>query len=190
MSKAFTREDDAGLDGPDLDPTEEAADDEAGKKRGAKAYITPQGYRKLQEELEHLWKVERPRVTAEVAAAAAQGDRSENAEYIYGKKRLREIDRRVRFLSKRLDALTVVTPSKEQHGKVFFGAWVTIEDEDGNPSTFRLVGGDEFDSDRGWISIDSPLARALLGKAEGEEATVVRPKGRAEVVVVKVRYEE
>ncbi len=182
MSKAFTREDDGGLDEPE-------ADEEPSAPKGAKAYITPQGYRKLQEELDHLWHVERPRVTSEVAAAAAQGDRSENAEYIYGKKRLREIDRRVRFLSKRLDALTVVTPSKEQHGKVFFGAWVTIEDEEGNEATYRIVGGDEFDSDRGWISVDSPLARALLGKAEGEEATVLRPKGKAEVVVLRVRYQ-
>ncbi len=186
MSKAFTREDDGGLDAPD---DEAETEKDASAPKGAKAYITPQGYRKLQEELEHLWKVERPRVTSEVAAAAAQGDRSENAEYIYGKKRLREIDRRVRFLSKRLDVLTIVTPSKEQHGKVFFGAWVTIEDEDGHQATYRIVGGDEFDSDHGWISVDSPLARALLGKAVGEEATVVRPKGRAEVVVVRVTYE-
>jgi transcription elongation factor GreB len=191
MSKAFTREDDAGLEEPEAEADAEPTKDANGRplKPGAKAYITPQGYRKLQDELEHLWKVERPRVTSEVAAAAAQGDRSENAEYIYGKKRLREIDRRVRFLSKRLDVLAIVTPSKEQHGKVFFGAWVTIEDEEGHEATYRIVGGDEFDSDRGWISVDSPLARALLGKAEGEEATVVRPKGRAQVVVVRVTYE-
>ncbi|MGZ3477946.1 MAG: GreA/GreB family elongation factor, partial [Polyangiales bacterium] len=109
------------------------------------------GFRKLQEELEFLWRTERPRVTAEVAAAAAQGDRSENAEYIYGKKRLREIDRRVRFLSKRLDVVQVVEPSQEQEGKVYFGAWVTIEDEDEKRATYRIVGSDEPDSAKGWI---------------------------------------
>src|SRR5690606_6254031 len=110
------------------------------------------------------WKVERPKITEEVMWAAAQGDRSENAEYIYGKKRLREIDRRIRFLTRRLDSLTVVEPSSEQEGAVRFGAWVTVEDEDGERQTWRIVGPDEFDVKAGRISVDSPLARALLGK--------------------------
>jgi transcription elongation factor GreB len=180
MSKAFVREDGDGG----------GEDDDVPVPTGKAAYITPSGYRRLQEELEHLWKVERPRVTNEVAVAAAQGDRSENAEYIYGKKRLREIDRRIRYLSKRLDALTVVAPSREQLGRVFFGAFVEIEDEEGELARYRIVGGDEFDSDKGWISVDSPLARALLGKSEGDEVTVARPKGKTEVTIVRIWYED
>src|SRR5262249_52951446 len=148
--------------------------------------ISRAGYRRLQEELEQLWKVERPRVTNEVMWAAAQGDRSENAEYIYGKRRLREIDRRIRWLSKRLDALQIVEPDKAQEGRVFFGATVALEDEDGKRSTYRIVGSDELDLKRGWISIDSPLAKALLGKSVGESALVKRPKGEVEVTVVEI----
>ena len=182
MSKAFTKESD-GEDDDDL------PDEIAGLPAGAKNYMTPQGFERLREELMTLMRKERPEVVQVVTWAAANGDRSENGDYLYGKKRLREIDRRVRFLSKRLDVLTVVTPSKAQHGKVFFGAWVTIEDEEGHQATYRIVGGDEFDSDHGWISVDSPLARALLGKGEGDEVTVVRPKGKAEVTVVRVTYQ-
>jgi transcription elongation factor GreB len=151
-------------------------------------YITPEGYRKLQEELEHLWKMERPRVTSEVSEAAALGDRSENAEYIYGKKRLREIDRRLRFLSKRLDALTVVHPSRDQEGRVHFGAWVTLEDEIGGLSEYHLVGPDEFDVEAGRISIASPMGRALMGREEGDEFVLQRPKGPATFTVVAIRY--
>src|SRR5690349_9546172 len=132
--------------------------------RLAKHYITPEGAKKLRAELEQLWTVERPRVTQEVADAAAQGDRSENAEYIYGKRRLREIDRRVRFLSKRLDDLVVVTEAPSDARRVFFGAWVTLEDEDGEEVTYRIVGPDESDVEKHWISMDAPVARALLGK--------------------------
>ncbi len=154
-------------------------------------YITPEGFERLRAELEHLWKVERPRVTEQVSAAAALGDRSENAEYIYGKKRLREIDRRVRFLSKRIDELTVVHPDPEaQGGKVFFGAWVRLEDEDGEEAIYRVVGPDEFDPKRGWISMDSPVGRALLGRVVDEEFDVVRPKGTAAYTVIEIRYEE
>ena len=134
--------------------------------------------------------MERPRVTAEVSAAAALGDRSENAEYIYGKKRLREIDKRVRFLQKRLDELTVVEASGEQRGAVFFGAWVTLEDEDGEERTYRVVGPDEFDPARGWLSMDSPIGRALIGKREGDEFEVERPRGAAAFTVVGVSYED
>src|SRR5262252_1150611 len=142
-----------------------------------KSYITPEGARKLRAELDQLWTVERPRVTQEVADAAAQGDRSENAEYIYGKRRLREIDRRVRFLSKRLDEVTVVTEPPSDPRRVFFGAYVTVEDGGGTDKTYRIVGADESDVDRGFISIDSPVARALLGKREGDEVIVRVPKG-------------
>jgi len=143
----------------------------------------------LNKELVHLWKVERPRVTREVSDAAALGDRSENAEYIYGKKRLREIDRRLRFLSKRMDVLQIIKPAPEQDGRVFFGAKVTVEDEEGEESRYQIVGPDEYDLKNGWISVDSPMAKALLGKAEGDEARVQRPKGSAMVTILEIRYD-
>jgi transcription elongation factor GreB len=152
-------------------------------------YITPEGAKKLRAELDQLWTIERPRVTQEVADAAAQGDRSENAEYIYGKRRLREIDRRVRFLSKRLDEVTVVTEPPSDPARVFFGAHVTVEDEDGARRTYRIVGGDESDVDKGWISIDSPVARACLGKRCGDATTVRAPRGEIEYTIVAVAYE-
>jgi transcription elongation factor GreB len=152
-------------------------------------YITPEGARKLRAELDQLWTIERPRVTQEVADAAAQGDRSENAEYIYGKRRLREIDRRVRFLSKRLDEVTVVTEPPTDPRRVFFGAHVTVEDEEGERRTYRIVGGDESDVDKGWISIDSPVARACLGKRRGDTVTVRAPRGEVEYAILEVKYE-
>jgi len=152
-------------------------------------YITPDGARKLRAELDQLWTVERPRVTQEVADAAAQGDRSENAEYIYGKRRLREIDRRVRFLSKRLDEVMVVTEPPTDPGRVFFGAYVTVENDGGERHTYRIVGGDESDVDKGWISIDSPVARACLGKRGDDVITVRAPKGEIEYTIVAVSYE-
>ena len=153
-------------------------------------YITPDGAKRLRDELEQLWTVERPRVTQEVSDAAAQGDRSENAEYIYGKRRLREIDRRVRFLSKWLDVVTIVNEPPADAGRVFFGAWVTIEDEDGDEAVYRIVGPDEFDTDRGWISLDSPVAKALMGKREGDEVRVHRPKGETTYTILAVSYRE
>jgi len=153
-------------------------------------YITPEGFERLRAELEHLWKVERPRVTEQVSVAAALGDRSENADYIYGKKRLREIDRRVRFLQKRTDDLIVVqTDPQAQAGKVFFGAWVRLEDEGGEETLYRVVGPDEFDPKQGFISMDSPVGAALLGRVEGEEFQVVRPKGTASYTVIEIRYD-
>ncbi len=151
-------------------------------------YITPEGAKRLRDELDYLWKVERPRVTQAVSDAAAEGDRSENAEYIYGKKRLREIDRRVRFLVKRLDALTVVDSQPERQGKIFFGAWVRLETEDGDEVVYRIVGPDEFDVARGFISMDSPVGRALLGKQDGDEVVVRRPAGAATFTVLDVSY--
>ncbi len=151
--------------------------------------ITREGYDTLERELRYLWKEERPRVTQQVSEAAAMGDRSENAEYIYGKKRLREIDRRVRFLTKRLEQLQVVYPSVKQQGKVFFGAWVQLEDEVGELKHYRLVGPDEFDLRLNKLSIDSPLARALLGKMRDDEVKVVTPTGEHWYTIAAISYQ-
>jgi transcription elongation factor GreB len=164
----------------------------AGAERGGgvrkSSYITPEGLERLQQELDFLWRVERPKVTQAVSVAAAQGDRSENADYIYGKKRLREIDRRVRFLSKRIDELVVVHPSSRPGDKVYFGAWVTLEDEEGRRLRYRLVGPDEFDVSSGLISVDSPMGRSLLGREVDDEVAVERPRGRTEYTVVAIEY--
>ncbi len=157
------------------------------------SYITAEGYRKLKEEAEWLWRVERPRVTREVAEAAAQGDRSENAEYIYGKRRLREIDRRLRWLTKRMDELTVVRPSPEQRGRAYFGAIVRVGDEAGEERSFQLVGPDESDPAAGRLSIESPLGRALVGRREGDEVRVPRPQAAAvtwEILEIRYGFEE
>lgn len=151
-------------------------------------YITRQGWEALDRELKYLWREERPKVTQAVSEAAAMGDRSENAEYIYGKKRLREIDRRVRFLTKRLEALKIVDPNPQQEGKVFFGAWVQVENDNGDLSIFRLVGPDEFEPSKKWISIDSPVARALIGKRIDDEVSVQTPNGVVNYCVVDIRY--
>jgi transcription elongation factor GreB len=153
-------------------------------------HITPEGAKRLRAELDQLWTVERPRVTQEVADAAAQGDRSENAEYIYGKRRLREIDRRVRFLSKRLDEVTIVSEPPSDPARVFFGAYVKVEDEEGEERTYRIVGADESDLEQGCISIDSPVARALLGKRRGDEVSVRVPRGEVTYSVVAVSYDK
>ncbi|MEY4512292.1 MAG: hypothetical protein RLZZ450_4414 [Pseudomonadota bacterium] len=152
-------------------------------------YITDEGYRRLSEELDRLLRVERPKIVKGVADAAAEGDRSENAEYIYGKKKLREIDKRIEFITKRVDKLHVVTDvPPDGTKKVFFGAWVELEDSDGKRITYRIVGADETDSERGFISIDSPVARALMGKSVRDEVTVRRPKGEVTFEVLSVRY--
>ncbi len=153
-------------------------------------YITPQGQKRLSDELSYLWKVKRPQVTQAVAEAAAMGDRSENAEYIYGKRQLRLIDSRMRFLTKRLNELVVVDRQPDDTSKIFFGAWVGLEDSDGNLFRYRIVGPDEFDPESGFISIDSPMAKALLRKTEGEEVVVDRLHGTVAFVVTSVCYEE
>ena len=153
-------------------------------------FITAQGQRRLADELKHLWKVKRPEVTRKVSEAAAQGDRSENAEYIYGKKQLREIDSRIQFLSKRLDELVVVDRVPPDRSRVFFGAWVTVEDDDGEEHRYRIVGPDEFDREPGYISIDSPVAKALLKKTRGDDVEVKRPDGVAQFHIVEVEYRE
>ena len=154
----------------------------------ASSYITAEGAKKLRAELNQLWTVERPRVTQEVADAAAQGDRSENAEYIYGKRRLREIDSRLEFLSSRLEELRVIAPEDRGDGIVRFGAWVELAGADGQCVEYQIVGPDEFDVESGRISMDSPLGTALLGKCCGDEVSVRRPKGDAVFEIAGVRY--
>ncbi|MBS1126649.1 MAG: transcription elongation factor GreB [Nitrospirae bacterium] len=153
-------------------------------------YITPAGQGRLREELSYLWKTKRPQVTQAVAEAAAMGDRSENAEYIYGKKQLRQIDSRIRFLTKRLDELIMVDRKPDDTSRVFFGAWVEIEDADENVFRYRIVGRDEIDPARDFISIDSPMAKALLRRSEGDEVVVDRPNGTTAFVVISIRYED
>lgn len=159
-------------------------------KANVSPYITPEGRTHLSEELSYLWKVKRPQVTQAVAEAAAMGDRSENAEYIYGKKQLRQIDSRMRFLTKRLSELIVVDRKPDDESKVFFGAWVELEGSKRDRFRYRIVGPDEFDPERGFISIDSPMAKALLHKTEGEEVVVIRPSGTEAFVVTSVGYQE
>lgn len=154
----------------------------------AKAYITPEGAAKLTAELKHLVEIERPKTVDEVATAAAHGDRSENAEYKYGKLRLRDIDRRIRFLDKRLDILEVVDPATARGDAVFFGATVEVEDEDGRRRRYQIVGEDESDPERGRVSYVSPLGRALLKRKVGELVTVRRPAGDLEVEITAIGY--
>ena len=155
----------------------------------AKIYITPSGARALKDELQYLWREKRPAVTQRVSDAAALGDRSENADYIYGKKQLREIDKRIRYLQKRIDDLEIVDRKPDDQSRVFFGAYLRLEDEDGNLSSLRIVGADEFDPKKAWISLDSPMAKSLLGKREGDDVIVKRPAGELEVHILEVSYE-
>lgn len=150
-------------------------------------YITAEGFAALQAESRDLW-VKRREVTAALAAAAAEGDRSENAEYIYRKKQLRELDRRVRYLQKRLPELKVVQTREDDCPRVYFGAWVTLENEDGDTTEYRIVGSDEFDPTRNWISVDAPVSRALLGRQVDDEVSVQTPEGLRSYWVMAVRY--
>ncbi len=156
----------------------------------ATALITRQGYEKLQQELDHLWRVERPEVTKLVTWAASLGDRSENADYQYNKKRLREIDRRVRYLQKRLDTLKVVDYHPEQEGRVFFGAWVEIENDDGEKKRFRIAGYDEIFDRKDYISVDSPMARALLKKQVDDDAVVKTEAGVFTWYINSIEYQK
>jgi len=152
-------------------------------------YLTPEGAKKLSVELDQLLRRERPRVVSEVADAAAQGDRSENAEYIYGKKRLREIDRRIRFLTRRLESAVVVRQSETRTGKVRFGAEVVVRDENGKTSRYRLVGPDESEPSAGRISYTSPLGGALLNRRVGDRVIVQRPAGELELEIVELIHD-
>jgi len=191
MSKAFVNEDSAAeeeLEG-ELEDAEGAADDE-GKAlpRGGKNYITTKGLERLKAELHELLTVERPKIVETVAWAAGNGDRSENADYIYGKRRLREIDRRVRFLQRRLDLAEVVDPTQQSGDKVLFGATVTVRNEDEIEKVYRIVGVDETDVKVGKISWVSPIGQALLQAREGDFVTLKTPKGEEELEIVKVRF--
>src|SRR5437016_9076277 len=185
MNKAFTREPDANDD-----------DDESALPEipaGTKNYITPQGYVRLKAELLQLIDDERPKVVEVVHWAAANGDRSENGDYIYGKKRLREIDRRIRFLIRRLDTAEVVDPmmrrDADSEDQIFFGATVTVRGREGEERTISIVGVDEIDTARGYVSWVSPIARALIKAREGESVTLRTPGGTEELEILAVRYQ-
>lgn len=183
MSKAFTKEDDGA--------EEELHDEPDALPKGAKNYITPRGYERLEDELRQLRTVERPQVVETVSWAAANGDRSENGDYIYGKKRLREIDRRIRFLMKRMENAVVVDARRQQGlEQVFFGATVTYETADGSERTVRIVGVDEAEVERGEVSWVSPIARALHKAEEGDLVTLRTPAGTEEIEVVEIVYRE
>jgi transcription elongation factor GreB len=182
MNKAFTRE-------PDGDDDEEALEPSLQLPQGTRNYITPGGYARIKEELDHLLRSERPHIVDVVHWAALNGDRSENGDYIYGKRRLREIDRRIRFLTKRLDLAEVVDPARQESAdQVFFGATVTLCDEHGEEQRYQIVGVDETDFTRGRISWVSPLARALLKSREGDVVRFQSPAGWREVEVVGIDY--
>lgn len=183
MNKAFVRESDGDED-EELEPSLKLP-------VGTRNYITPAGHARMREELEHLVKRERPHIVEIVAWAASNGDRSENGDYIYGKRRLREIDRRIRFLSKRLDNAEIVNPLRQgDNDQVFFGARVTIADADGQESTYTIVGVDEADVTRGRISWISPLARALIKNREGDSIRFQSPVGVREIDILEVAYVE
>ena len=182
MSKAFTRESD-GAEDDELEPG-------AAQPPGVKNYITPAGYARLRDELKQLLDVERPEVVRVVSWAASNGDRSENGDYIYGKKRLREIDRRIRFLIKRLDIAEVVNAVGQEQDRVFFGATVTVANRGGKERDVSIVGLDEVDPARGRVSWISPIAKALLKAREGDSVTVRTPSGVEELEVVAIRYVE
>jgi len=179
MSKAFTKE---GEDDDELDGTLKLP-------QGLKNYITPAGHQRLKEEFDQLWKVERPELVKTITWAASNGDRSENGDYIYGKRRLREIDRRLRFLSKRLENAEVVDPGQRgECDQVFFGATVTVCNAQGEEHTYSIVGLDEVDPGRGRISWISPLAKALLKAREGDTVKLHTPVGVEDLEVVEIRY--
>jgi transcription elongation factor GreB len=185
MNKAFTREDDGA--GDELDHVEEPDP----LPSGTKNYMTPAGFRRMQEERQQLTRVERPKVVEIVSWAAGNGDRSENGDYIYGKRRLHEIDRRIRFLTKRLESAVVVDPAQQKnHEQVFFGATVTYENARGETHDVTLVGIDEADLDQGKISWISPIARALLKAREGDVVEVRTPAGPEPIEVVRIRYSD
>jgi len=181
MSKAFVKESD--------DDTAELPQEAPALPAGVKNYMTPEGHRRLQGELRRLLRDDRPRVVETVAWAAGNGDRSENGDYLYGKKRLREIDRRIRFLSKRLESAEIVDPTRQcQRDRVFFGASVTYADSRGNERTVRIVGIDEADAERGQVSWISPIARALLKAQEGDTVELRTPGGAERIEIVEIRY--
>jgi len=180
MSKAFTKETEA---------EEEVAEEPPSLPAGDRNYMTPAGFRRMQEELNHLLRVERPQLVETVSWAAGNGDRSENGDYIYGKRRLREIDRRLRFLSKRLESATVVDPARQKNlDRVFFGATVCYRGADAAERTITIVGVDEADLERGQVSFVSPIARALHKAKEGDVVELNTPAGREAIEVIAIEY--
>lgn len=168
---------------------EDDDEDAGGLAPGTKNYVTPAGYRALADELDNLWRVERPRIVEIVSWAAGNGDRSENGDYLYGKKRLREIDRRVRFLRKRIERSEIVDPTRQTNRtRVFFGATVTYSQDDGSEKTITIVGVDEADMDQGKVSWVSPIARALLKAEVGDTVAIRTPAGRRDIVVEEIQY--
>lgn len=183
MSKAFTKENDNAPD----DEDEEIV---APLPAGSKNYMTPAGHIRMREEFDQLWKIERPKLVETIHWAASNGDRSENGDYIYGKRRLREIDRRLRYLGKRLENVEVVNPAiREDTDQVFFGATVMVVDDQNETSTFTIVGIDEADLRKNHISWISPMARALMKAHEGDTVTLATPGGRREMQILEVRYQ-
>jgi len=181
MSKAFTRESDSD--------DELELDAEVVQPGGFRNYITPAGYKRLNDELARLWEVDRPKLVETITWAASNGDRSENGDYIYGKRKLREIDRRIRFLSKHIDSALVVDNAGKDHELVYFGATVTVADESGNERTVSIVGIDELDPARGRVSWISPIAKALLKATTGDVVTLRTPRGNEQLEVVEIRYD-
>lgn len=184
MSKAFTKE----SDGPEDDSGDDEA--QAALPVGFKNYMTQEGADKLRTELRKLLTTDRPEVVRVVSWAASNGDRSENGDYLYGKKKLREIDRRIRFLQKRLDIVEIVESEKNKSDQVLFGAWVTVQDEEGKKKTYRIVGMDETDPGKGFISWLSPMSKALLQSRVGDAVVVRTPKGEEEIEILKVWYKQ
>ena len=182
VSKAFTKE-------PDGDDDEHDLSDDDAVPAGFTNYITPAGYKRLNDELARLWHDDRPKLVETIAWAASNGDRSENGDYIYGKRKLREIDRRIRFLSKRLDSAVVVKNAGNTHERVYFGATVTVVDGSGAERTVSIVGVDELDPGRGRVSWISPIATALLKASIGDVVTMRTPRGTEELEIVAVRYD-
>lgn len=182
MSKAFTKE------GDGADPSDENESPESQIPKGAKNYITPVGAERLKAELKKLLHEDRPALVKVIEWAAGNGDRSENGDYIYGKRKLREIDRRIRFLSKRLESHEVVDPSGQKSDQILFGATVTVEDEDGAKKIYQIVGIDETDPARGKVSWISPIARALINAKVGDAVVLRTPQGERELSVLKIQY--
>ena len=185
MSKAFTKESDGESDDDERDLADDAA-----LPGGFTNYVTPAGHKRLNDELARLWKVDRPKLVDTIAWAASNGDRSENGDYIYGKRKLREIDRRIRYLSKHLDTAVVVDNAGKAHEKVYFGATVTVADESGGERTLSIVGVDESDPGRGRVSWVSPIATALLKASVGDVVTMRTPRGAEELEIIAIRYDE
>jgi transcription elongation factor GreB len=171
-------------------PSKDSDDEDDTPATPFRNYVTPAGYKRINDELQQLWKVDRPKLLETITWAVGNGDRSENGDYIYGKRRLREIDRRLRFLSKRLDSSVVVDNAGKDHEQVFFGATVTVVDDEGQQRTVSIVGLDEIDPDQGRVSWISPIAKALLNQCVGDVVALDAPNGSTHLEILEIRYDE